>query len=66
MRFSDYLKLNRNQPYLDFVDIRLDTDIEVFISPSAIKSLQSQWGQECVSLLQNFFSRREWGRCLTL
>lgn len=55
MRISEYFNLNRNQPYLDFVDIRLDTDIEVFVNPGSIKSLQSQWGQICTSLLQDFF-----------
>jgi hypothetical protein len=41
--------------YLDFVDIRLDTDIPVFLEPLAIKSLRSPWGVELSSLLQTFF-----------
>jgi hypothetical protein len=55
MKVSKYFKLSRTQPYLDFVDVRLDTDIEVFVDPSAIRGLQSAWGNECVSLLQHFF-----------
>lgn len=55
MKFSEYFKLNRTQAYLDFVDIRLDTDIPVFLEPLAIKSLRSPWGVELSSLLQTFF-----------
>lgn len=55
MRFSEYFKLGKTQPYLDFVDIRLDTDIEVFVDPTALKSLKSSWGHECTSLVQHYF-----------
>lgn len=55
MKFSEYFNLNRNQPYLDFVDIPLDTDLPVFLEPGAIKSLVSPWGNELSSLLQTFF-----------
>lgn len=55
MKFSEYFKLDRSQPYLDFVDIPLDTDIPVFLEPGAIKSLHSNWGHELTSYLQNFF-----------
>ncbi|WP_260415152.1 hypothetical protein [Pseudomonas cichorii] len=55
MRFSEHFKLGLTQPYLDFVDIRLDTDVPVFLEPSAIKSLSSPWGNELSSLLQTFF-----------
>jgi hypothetical protein len=55
MKFSEYFKLERTQPYLDFVDIPLDTDLPVFLEPSAIKTLQSPWGAELSSMLQTFF-----------
>ncbi len=55
MRVSDYFKLNKTQPYLDFVDVTLDTDVPAFVDPSAIKSLQSDWGHQCTSLLQRYF-----------
>lgn len=55
MKFSEYFNLNRNQPYLDFVDIPLHTDLPVFLEPAAIKSLVSPWGNELSSLLQTFF-----------
>lgn len=55
MQVSEYYNLGRTQPYLDFVDIRLDTDIPVFLDPTAIKDLDSKWGHELASLLQSFF-----------
>lgn len=55
MRFSEHFKLNRTQPYLDFVDIPLDTDLPVFLEPSAVKALRSPWGVELSSMLQTFF-----------
>lgn len=55
MKFSEHFKLNRSQPYLDFVDIPLHTDLPVFLDPDAIKSLKSPWGNDLSSLLQNFF-----------
>lgn len=55
MKFSEYFKLKRTQPYLDFVDISLDTDLPVFLEPSAIKALRSPWGTELSSMLQTFF-----------
>ncbi len=55
MRFSEYFKLDSTQPHLDFVDIRLDTDIVVFMDPSAIKASTSTFGHECASFVQNYF-----------
>ncbi|PHS31145.1 MAG: hypothetical protein COA95_06770 [Methylophaga sp.] len=55
MRISEYYNLGKNQSGLDFIDIRLDTDVAVFIDPTAIHGLQSKWGHELASLLQTFF-----------
>lgn len=55
MRFSEFFGMDRNQSELDFVDIPLHTDIEVFLDPGAIKSLNSSWGVELASHLQNYF-----------
>ncbi|USE00239.1 hypothetical protein JKJ11_15130 [Vibrio sp. SCSIO 43133] len=55
MRFSEYFQLSKTQPYLDFVDIPLDTDVPVFLDPSSIRALESTWGNELSSLLQTFF-----------
>lgn len=55
MRFSEFFGINRSQSELDFVDVPLDTDIEVFLDPAAIKSLNSSWGVELSSHLQIYF-----------
>jgi hypothetical protein len=55
VRVSEYFNLGKTQPYLDFVDVRLDTDIAVFVDPTAVKSLNSSWGHECASLVQHYF-----------
>ena len=56
MRVSEYFNLGKTQPYLDFVDIRLDTDIEVFVDPTTLRLMKSSWGHECTSLIQHYFS----------
>jgi hypothetical protein len=55
MKISEYFNLNRTQPYLDFLDIPIDTDLPVFLEPGAIKALRSPWGTELSSMLQTFF-----------
>lgn len=55
MRVSDHFGLGKTQPYLDFVDVPLDTDLPVFVDPTAIKGMRSEWGHECRSLLQLYF-----------
>lgn len=55
MRVSEYFKLGRAQPSLSFVDVDLHGDVKLFVSPRALRVLPSTWGDECVSLIQNFF-----------
>lgn len=55
MRVSEYFKLEKTQPFLDFVDVPLDTDLLVFLDPVAIKSLSSNFGHQCTTLIQNYF-----------
>lgn len=55
MKVSEYFNLNKTQAYLDFVDVPIDTDIELFIDPTALRSLKSPWGAECASLVQYYF-----------
>ena len=54
-RVSKLFKLKKTQPTLDFVDVDVSTDPAVFISPRALSMLGSEWGDQCVSLIQNFF-----------
>ncbi len=55
-RVSEYFRLHREQPVLDFVDVDIDTDLRVFVDPRALRLLQTDWGHECVALIQDFFS----------
>jgi hypothetical protein len=55
MRVSQFYKLGRSQPTLDFVDVDTVADTPVFISPKALTMLPSEFGDECVHAIQNFF-----------
>lgn len=55
MLVSKFFKLGRHQATLDFLDIHIDRDLTVFIDPSALRTLRSEWGHHCVSLLQTYF-----------
>jgi hypothetical protein len=54
-RVSEHFGLNRTQPTLEFVDVIINGDVPVYVDPRALKSIESPWARECVSLLQNFF-----------
>lgn len=43
------------QATLDFVDVDIARDTKVFLSPRALVLMQTDWGDGCVSLVQNFF-----------
>ena len=47
--------MERPQATLDFVDVDVDRDMRVFISPRALNLMQTGWGDACVSLMQSFF-----------
>ena len=55
MRVSEYYQLGRTQPTLDFVDVDIRGDLRVFVDPKALRLLPTEWGDECVSLIQDFF-----------
>ncbi|MCY1022830.1 hypothetical protein [Pyxidicoccus sp. MSG2] len=55
MRVSEHFNLGLTQPSLDFVDVDIERDLKVFVDPRSLRLLPSQWGAECVSLVQNFF-----------
>jgi hypothetical protein len=54
-RVSTVYKLGRSQATLDFVDVDVELDTRVFLSPRALTMMQTEWGDGCVSLVQNFF-----------
>jgi hypothetical protein len=55
MRVSEYFHLGRDQGELDFVDVDIRGDTPVYVDPRALRLLPTDWGQECVSLIQHFF-----------
>jgi hypothetical protein len=55
VRISKKFGLGLSQASLDFVDVDTKTDTKVFMSPSALSTLPSDWGNECVHLVQSFF-----------
>jgi hypothetical protein len=54
-RVSEHFVLGLAQPQLDFVDVAIETDTRVFIDPRALLLLDTDWGHECVALLQHYF-----------
>jgi hypothetical protein len=55
MRVSEHYGLGRSQPVLEFVDVDLERDTPLFVDPRALRLLDSEWAEECVSLVQDFF-----------
>jgi len=55
IRVSSFFKLDRDQTTLDFVDVPIGNDTQVFLDPSRLRTMNSQWASECISLLQHFF-----------
>jgi hypothetical protein len=43
------------QPELDFVDVDVRGDTKLFVDPRALLLLPTEWGEECVALVQDFF-----------
>jgi len=55
MRFSEYFKLNATQWELDFVDIPLSSDIELYVDPYAISIETDDFSNECNELIIEYF-----------
>jgi hypothetical protein len=43
------------QASLDFVDVSVSDDLQVYIDPNAIRVSSDKWAHECTSLIQSFF-----------
>jgi hypothetical protein len=54
-RVSEYFDLGLAQPQLDFVDVAIETDTKVYLDPRGLLLLNTDWGRECVALVQDFF-----------
>jgi hypothetical protein len=56
MRVSQRFKLGLTQPSLDFVDVDIVKDTALFLDPRALRLHETDWGQECVSLVKDYFT----------
>ena len=56
MRVSQFYSLNKTQPSLPFLDVDIRNDVRLFINARAINNLNSEWGDHCQDLLQDFFA----------
>ncbi|HEX6153993.1 MAG TPA: hypothetical protein VFZ19_10775 [Solirubrobacterales bacterium] len=55
MRISKRFELGRRQGELDFIDVDDVGDTRLYVDPRALRLLPTEWGHECVSLIQSFF-----------
>ena len=55
MRVSARFHLGVAQSQLEFVDVDLSKDVALFVDPRALRLLDSDWADECVALVQDFF-----------
>lgn len=55
MQISQALGLNRRQSSLDFVDIHLFTDTELFLDPAALYEGTGRFAEDCSRDLETFF-----------
>lgn len=56
MKVSELFNLNATQIELDFVDVDLEKDYELFIDPFLISNLDSFWANEVDAVIRSFFS----------
>lgn len=53
--FSETFNLNKTQAELDFVDVELSGDIQLFIDPFAISQRRDRWSMDCNTIIAYFF-----------
>lgn len=56
MRVSEYYGLNRTQSSLDFVDVDIEKDIELYIDPYAFEVIDNEFSNSCSYLINNYFN----------
>jgi hypothetical protein len=56
MNFSDRVSLNIKNGHsaIDFIDINLDRDTELYLDPSLIEECNEPFHKECTAILNNF------------
>ncbi|MCC2452625.1 hypothetical protein LKM05_25435, partial [Bacillus cereus] len=55
MKISEIYKLNVDQKGLDFIDIDVERDVELFIDPCWIHILDGKWFEEASVTIFSFF-----------
>ncbi len=55
MKISEHYGLKRTQAQLEFIDVDLLGDTRLFVDPRALRLLDSEWGERCVALIQDYF-----------
>lgn len=55
MKVSRRFNLQGSQSQLEFIDVDLAKDVALFVDPRALRLLDSEWAEECVALVQDFF-----------
>src|SRR5690242_7893337 len=56
MRVSEAYGLGLTQPSLEFLDVDVTNDVKAFLDPRSLRYIDSDWSNECTSLLQSFFT----------
>src|ERR1035437_3969976 len=56
MRVSEAYDLRLSQAELDFVNVDTRDDSPLFLDPRSLLLYKDEWGERCVSLLQEFFT----------
>ena len=53
-RTSKYFKLHKSQAELDFVDVELFKDNQLFVDPFAVSQLHNPLSEKCQSVIHRF------------
>jgi hypothetical protein len=54
-KISEYYNLQKSQHELDFADVPVDGDIQLFIDPFAISQRVETWSKECYRVILSYF-----------
>ena len=54
-RLSDYFNLNKDQHQLDFVDVYISSDLQLFIDPSLFRVYDDEWSNACHNDVCGYF-----------
>ena len=56
-KLSEHFGLGVSQPQLDFVDVRTDRDLLLFVDPYAISLKEDAWSNQCLEHINSFFQQ---------